>query len=739
MKCPGCDADLGPEYRFCGLCGCPVASAAESGTDECGDSSYWDAMASSLLPSAPAVAEWIIREFKPSSVAGVGRGTAVYLARLQQQGVDALGIDQAHAGPDLIVRYDLRQPLPIDRRFDVAIFLEAAARLTQDFASILIESLCALADTLIFSAASLDPHRGLPNEQPWEQWLSAFWQAGYELDVVRTARLRKEWAAVGAPDWLCNDTALFLRSPRSPGYLAHALRLVEMTEGCLSPPEAQLLFGAARQTPKAAAIVQVGAGRGRATAALGLGAVAGFGAPIFAVDHHRGNPGRSGDGNSQGQMWSWPEFYASLKTLRLEHVVRPVLQDALVAEAAWDGTPIGLLCFEGDRDYERLASEFAAWSRHVSTGGIIAVQDTTSADALHPVVQEAVAEGHLRSPMRVGSITYALAAETIFRSEKHRCFPPLPARRQQADRISLIMPTRNEGDYVRRTIDNLMANTFYPDFEVLILDDASDDGSCDFLKLPPYVQDERLRLTRAATQQGHLALRIMGAERATGSVLQFLDAHHSFSPYWLSNLYDSLRRRNFQALVGPVIGPVSSETWQLTGAISFGWGMNTTFTRIWHFGQENIGPDCRIDWLGACQIMVAREAHDAIGGLCPLFRVHGDDDRDFCMRAYLFGYDCFIEPTAVLGHVYRDGFINPITFGDVMCNYFVLVYLNLGEDAFNELRHAQRDSHGFAEGLELFESLRPQVEEFRAWIVKHQRRSSEKLLERLIRHEPLLT
>jgi hypothetical protein len=134
--------------------------------------------------------------------------------------------------------------------------------------------------------------------------------------------------------------------------------------------------------------------------------------------------------------------------------------------------------------------------------------------------------------------------------------------------------------------------------------------------------------------------------------------------------------------------------------------------------------------------MVAREVYDEIGGLCPLYQTHQFDDNDFCLRAALFGYDCYIEPTALIAHLYKRSFAANITHADIRCNYMIFVYLNLGPEKFEELKTMEEGEYGYAEGLALFESLRPQVEEFRRWIAAHQRRSTEELLARLPPGEP---
>jgi glycosyltransferase involved in cell wall biosynthesis len=303
----------------------------------------------------------------------------------------------------------------------------------------------------------------------------------------------------------------------------------------------------------------------------------------------------------------------------------------------------------------------------------------------------------------------------------------------KCSRISLIMPARNEGKYLQKSIDSLYENTSYPDYEVLIMDDASNDGCCDFLSGDPYASDPRLRLLRTKEQKGHVALRIEAVRRSTGSVLQFLDAHHWFGPHWLTNLHNSLSRRNFNAVVGPVVRPIDTHTWQPTTAVSHGFGIDATLARCWYLNSDEIDGDGRVDWLAGHQIMMTREAYETIGGICPLFRGHGADDIDLCLRAYLIGYECFIEPTSTIGHLYKSGHINPVTSADVQCNYFIIAYLNLGEERFEELKVTRKNEQGYAGALQMFERLRPDVEEFRNWIMKHRSRTGAELSSRLTR------
>ncbi len=54
---------------------------------------------------------------------------------------------------------------------------------------------------------------------------------------------------------------------------------------------------------------------------------------------------------------------------------------------------------------------------------------------------------------------------------------------RQADRVSIVIPAHNEGENLVDTVHCVLENTAYPDFEIVIVDDGSTDGSGDRLTL----------------------------------------------------------------------------------------------------------------------------------------------------------------------------------------------------------------------------------------------------------------
>ena len=66
------------------------------------------------------------------------------------------------------------------------------------------------------------------------------------------------------------------------------------------------------------------------------------------------------------------------------------------------------------------------------------------------------------------------------------------------DAVSVILPVYNGLDYVKQSIDSVL-NQNFTDFEFLIIDDCSSDGSWEFLES---LSDKRIRLYRNETNKG---------------------------------------------------------------------------------------------------------------------------------------------------------------------------------------------------------------------------------------------
>ena len=138
--------------------------------------------------SAEVAIPLLIEAVAPRSAVDVGCGLGHWLAVLKEHGVeDVLGydgpwVDRSRlliAPPEFAVA-DLNEPLAVKRRFDIALCLEVAQILVAGRAESLVETLVALSDVVVFSAAVPGQGGILHENEQWPQyWAALFADHGY--------------------------------------------------------------------------------------------------------------------------------------------------------------------------------------------------------------------------------------------------------------------------------------------------------------------------------------------------------------------------------------------------------------------------------------------------------------------------------------------------------------------------------------------------------------------------------
>ena len=102
--------------------------------------------------------------------------------------------------------------------------------------------------------------------------------------------------------------------------------------------------------------------------------------------------------------------------------------------------------------------------------------------------------------------------------------------------ISVVIPTYNRKDKLPACIASVLAQT-YPNLEVIVVDDASTDGT---ERLFDRGTDPRVHYVRYGDNRGACYARNLGAQRAHGSILAFQDSDDLWHPDKLQKQYDLL-------------------------------------------------------------------------------------------------------------------------------------------------------------------------------------------------------
>ena len=112
--------------------------------------------------------------------------------------------------------------------------------------------------------------------------------------------------------------------------------------------------------------------------------------------------------------------------------------------------------------------------------------------------------------------------------------------------VSVIIPVYNAEKYIRECLESLLRQT-YPDFEIICVDDGSQDGSPEILRMYEE-RDSRISVLAQQNQYAGVA-RNAGMERAKGKYLLFLDADDFFCEDMLEEVVREAEENRTEILV----------------------------------------------------------------------------------------------------------------------------------------------------------------------------------------------
>lgn len=182
-----------------------------------------------------------------------------------------------------------------------------------------------------------------------------------------------------------------------------------------------------------------------------------------------------------------------------------------------------------------------------------------------------------------------------------------------APTVSVIVPTFNGKDTLNLTIEALLSQS-YPkhEYEIIIVDDGSTDGTSDFMREFPKI-DYYMQ-----ANAGSYSARNLGIGKAKGTILAFTDADCIPDKSWLEQGVKAIVSGRYEILVGRIDFLLSSK-------ISAVEAYDINF----HMLQEYY---CKILHSGAtANILVNRNVIEKIGPFDTKLRSGGD--MEFCRRA----------------------------------------------------------------------------------------------------------
>lgn len=220
-----------------------------------------------------------------------------------------------------------------------------------------------------------------------------------------------------------------------------------------------------------------------------------------------------------------------------------------------------------------------------------------------------------------------------------------------APQVSVIVVTFNNRDLNELCLTSLFNDTDYPDFEVVVVDNASIDGTPDLLR-EFAAREPRLRIVLNADNRGFAAANNQGAAIARGRYLCFLNNDTVVHGAWLRTLVSHLRRHARLGLVGPVTNAIGNEA-----QIPVGY-QDLAGMPAWADAhcEAHRGPPVDIAMLAFFCVALPRWVWHIVGPMDERFGTGMFEDDDYNRRVRTAGFDVGLARDAFVHHWQKASF-----------------------------------------------------------------------------------
>jgi GT2 family glycosyltransferase len=210
--------------------------------------------------------------------------------------------------------------------------------------------------------------------------------------------------------------------------------------------------------------------------------------------------------------------------------------------------------------------------------------------------------------------------------------------------VSVIVPCYGKVEYTLRCLASIAANPPKAGIEVIVVDDATPDGSTTCLAAVPGI-----RLVINPRNLGYLRACNAAARQATGEYLMLLNNDTQVMPGWLDALLLPFSKRRD-------VGAVGSKLLYPDGRLQEAGCIVWNDASGWNYGRCD-NPDRpmynylrEVDYCSAASLLVPRALFDAMGGFDERYAPAYYEDSDLAFRLREHGYKVLYQPRSQVVH-----------------------------------------------------------------------------------------
>ncbi len=330
------------------------------------------------------------------------------------------------------------------------------------------------------------------------------------------------------------------------------------------------------------------------------------------------------------------------------------LQDDLEGRTRWAldlDAQLGILkpAYEavvGSRSWRLTAPLRAAAARWRDLRARLAFRKAHLAGSLHRLRGSLARNGVAGTLARIGrefGIGRAPVARRTYAAPTD-AFSPFAVPTSSTPRVSIVIPVHNKFAYTAACLRSLAEHAGHVTFEVIVVDDASGDGTATGL-----AQIEGIVVERNAANLGFVGSCNAGAARARGEFVLFLNNDTVVTAGWLEALVRCFEEEAQAGLVGAQLVYPDGRL-QEAGGIVFADGSG------WNYGRFDDPDDPRYayrreaDYCSGAAILLPRALFERLGRFDVRYAPAYYEDTDLAFAVRAAGLKVFVEPRARVIH-----------------------------------------------------------------------------------------
>ncbi len=218
-------------------------------------------------------------------------------------------------------------------------------------------------------------------------------------------------------------------------------------------------------------------------------------------------------------------------------------------------------------------------------------------------------------------------------------------------KISIIVVTFNNLEYTKLCLESITKNTGYPNYEIIIVDNDSCDGTLEFIEKYK-INQNNIIIINNNKNLGFAVANNLGVNVSNGNYLVFLNNDTIVTPGWLHRLYQHLVKNPSVGMVGPVTNAIGNEA-----------KIEVDYTKLEDINyfavrraEKYAGISFTIRVLALYCCMISRELFVRLGGLDERYHVGMFEDDDLALKIEREGLNLICAEDVFIHHFHGISF-----------------------------------------------------------------------------------